>query len=74
MGQRKIISNCGLRNANLKARSQETEFSKKGIGQRVGGWRSGLAGLEVGGKGKIIANFEMRIANLGDRSQEPPVK
>ena len=36
----------------------------------VGGWRSGPAGLEVGGKGKIIANFGFRIANLETRRQE----
>jgi len=29
---------------------------RKGVGQRVGGWRSGPAGLEVGGRGKIISD------------------
>ncbi len=64
------ISECGLR----KNRGQRED---------VGGWRSGPAGLEVGGKGKIIANlsfglppfgrvpsFGFRIANLGTRRQK----
>jgi hypothetical protein len=41
-------------------------------GEDVGGWRSGPAGLEVGGKEKIIANFGLRIANLKERGRRAP--
>jgi hypothetical protein len=40
----------------------------------VGGWRSGPAGLEVGGKGKIIANCGLRIADCGFKSKETGVR
>ena len=40
----------------------EGEFHGVNMGhreERVGGWRSGPVGLEVGGKGKIIAECEL---------------
>ena len=50
------------------------KLTGKGNGLRVGGWRSGPAGLEVGGKGKIIANLgksrELRRKRLKQRSSQ----
>jgi len=41
-------------------------------GEGVGGWRSGPAGLEVGGKEKIIANCGFKSKETGVRRSSKP--
>ena len=54
---------CQRAEHNCELRISDCEFKSKEIrGQKdvVRGWRSGPAGLEVGGRGKIIANVGLR--------------